>query len=101
MVILGHSTPSPNFEKINAHEFTPSSQGRLGPGVYFTTQECALQIGLGRLSGGSLAVIRVEVGQGITLQGEYGLPLLGVSLSLCEEPCLVQDPSISLLLRVN
>ena len=64
MVILYHGTKCSSFQGITTKGLLRSESGRLGPGVYFTTKECAHAIGQHRGDGTGFEVFRVEVDLG-------------------------------------
>ncbi len=59
-----HGTTSANAHSIRAQGFKPSTDGRLGPGVYLTVRDAAMTIAKHRGSGCGHAVIEVEVDVG-------------------------------------
>jgi len=70
MVILYHGTNCSSFNGIATNGFLRSESGRLGPGVYFTTKECAVAVGEHRGNGTGFAVFRVEVNLGAMIELE-------------------------------
>lgn len=72
MVILYHGTRCSSFNGVATNGFLASGHGRLGPGVYFTTKECAQEIGQYRGSGTGFVVFRVEVNLGRTAETGTG-----------------------------